>query len=158
GGAGEGEERGRAWGRERAEGRIRELESESQQRQLADLKREVALEQQLPESLAPRLQGDDRRSLKADAQRLSDDLQAGRPEGDLGIGRGAGAAGQSGRVDMNQIIREAERLSKRFSERSQSGSPARPNQRSSASGGTVRRARMVRRRARSSARWRHSQP
>ena len=92
---------------ERARERIAELEGEQQQRQLLDLKREVADEMELPPSLAPRLQGDDRRTLKADAQKLADEIKAGTPVGDLGIGRGGGASGQPGRVDMNTIIREA---------------------------------------------------
>jgi hypothetical protein len=94
---------------DRARERITELEARESERELFDLKREVAEELDLPASLAPRLQGDDRRSLKADATKLAEELKAGRPEGDLGIGRGAGAAGgpQGGRVDMNQMIREA---------------------------------------------------
>jgi hypothetical protein len=92
---------------ERAQERIGELEGQQRDRDLLDLKREVADELHLPASLAQRLVGDDRRSLKADAQKLAADLDAGRPVGDLGIGRGGAASGQSGRVDMNQIIREA---------------------------------------------------
>ena len=92
---------------ERARDRIVELESQEQERQLLDLKREVAEEAHLPASLAARLQGDDRRSLKADAAKLVEDLNAGRPVGDLGIGRGGAASSQGGRVDMNQLIREA---------------------------------------------------
>ena len=95
---------------ERAQERIRELEGIQHERELLELKREVGAEVDppLPFTLADRLQGTDRRSLKADATKLAEELQAGTPVGDLGIGRGAGAAGgTSGRVDMNQIIREA---------------------------------------------------
>jgi hypothetical protein len=93
---------------ERSQARVAELESERQERELLDLKREVAAEAELPASVAARLQGTDRRSLKADAAKLVEDLKAGRPVGDLGIGRGGTASGApGGRVDMNQLIREA---------------------------------------------------
>jgi hypothetical protein len=106
--AGKSETERRASELERERGRVAELEGQQRDRDLLDLKREVADESNLPASLALRLVGDDRRSLKADAQKLVADLEAGKPVGDLGIGRGSGAAsGQSGRVDMNQIIREA---------------------------------------------------
>jgi hypothetical protein len=106
--AGKDENQRRASELERANERIRELQGQQQQRELLDLKREVADELHLPASLAQRLVGEDRRSLKADAQKLADELEAGKPVGDLGIGRGAGAAGgQSGRVSMNDLIREA---------------------------------------------------
>jgi hypothetical protein len=105
--AGKDENTRRASELERAQERIAELESQQRDRDLLDIKREVADELHLPASLAQRLVGDDRRSLKADAQKLVADLEAGRPVGDLGIGRGGAASGQQGRVDMNQIIREA---------------------------------------------------
>jgi len=95
---------------ERAQERIRELEGIQHERELLELKREVGAEVDppLPFTLADRLQGTDRRSLKADAAKLAEELKAGVPVGDLGIGRGAGAAGgTAGRVDMNQLIREA---------------------------------------------------
>jgi len=92
---------------ERATARIAELEQQQQERELLDLKREIAAEAQLPEQMAERLQGSDVRSLRADAKQLGEALAAGRPVGDLGIGRGATAAGQMRGPDMNQIIREA---------------------------------------------------
>lgn len=87
--------------------RIGELEAQAAERELRDLKRDVAAETGLPASVAMRLQGTDLRSLRADAKKLADDLNAETPTGDLGIGRGGAASGQRGRVDMNQLIREA---------------------------------------------------
>jgi len=93
---------------ERARERITELEAQESARELLELKREVAAELELPPTLAPRLEGTDRRSLKADGQKLADELKAGVPVGDLGIGRGGTAGGQAGRgPDMTQLIREA---------------------------------------------------
>ena len=87
--------------------RIGELEAQIKARDLEALKQQVAAEHELPPSVASRLQGDDLRSLRADAKALVEQLQAGKPEGSIGIGRGGSAAGGRGRVDMNQLIREA---------------------------------------------------
>jgi chromosome segregation ATPase len=92
---------------EQAQRRISTLESEAQERDLRDIRREVAAEAGLPASVAQRLQGSDLRTLRADAKKLAEDLDAGTPAGSVGIGRGGAAAGQRGRVDMNSLIREA---------------------------------------------------
>ena len=87
--------------------RITELESEIAQRDLAALRQEIAAEFKLPAGMAGRLRGDDKRSLRADADALAKELDAGTPVGSLGIGRGGSAAGGSRKVDMNQLIRQA---------------------------------------------------
>ena len=74
--------------------------------ELDQLKREVAAEAGLPASVASRLHGTDLRSLRSDAKSLADELNAGTPAGQIGIGRGGAAQGNR-RVDMNQLIREA---------------------------------------------------
>jgi chromosome segregation ATPase len=87
--------------------RIQELEAQAADRELRDLRREVATEAGLPASMAQRLEGNDLRTLKADAKKLAEELHTGTPVGDLGIGRGGAASGQRSRVDMNQLIRQA---------------------------------------------------
>lgn len=84
--------------------RTAELESRLAERELIELKRQVATEVGVPLEAAHRLVGTDVRSLKADAQRFLEERKAAG--GDLGVGRGGAAAGRSG-VDMNQLIREA---------------------------------------------------
>ena len=86
--------------------RIAELESELSRRDLDTLKAKVAAEFELPPSVASRLQGSDLRALRADAKDLVEQLKAGQPVGNFGGGQGGSAAGR-GRVDMNQLIREA---------------------------------------------------
>ena len=85
---------------------IAALRAENAARELDQLKREVAAEAGLPPSVASRLKGTDLRSLRSDAKSLADELGAGTPAGQIGIGRGGAAAGNR-RVDMNQLIREA---------------------------------------------------
>jgi hypothetical protein len=81
-----------------------QLEKRLAASELLELKRQVATELGVPLEAAHRLQGDDVRSLKADAQRY---LEERKPAGgDLGVGRGGAAAARSG-VDMNALIREA---------------------------------------------------
>jgi len=92
---------------ERANQRIQELETQARERDLNDLRKEVAAEAGLPPLLASRLQGEDLRAMRADAKKLADELNAGKPVGDIGIGRGGAASGQRGRVDMNTLIRQA---------------------------------------------------
>lgn len=91
--------------------RVAELEGEIARRDLDQLKRDIAAESGLPPSAAHRLQGTDRRSLRADAEALAKELQTGTPVGSAGIGRGNAATGQRQTVDgnagMNQLIREA---------------------------------------------------
>lgn len=87
--------------------RVTELEGEIAKRDLVELQRQVAAELELPLSMAPRLHGTDLRSLRADAKAMAEELQAGTPAGQIGIGRGGAAAGSSRRVDMNALIREA---------------------------------------------------
>ena len=87
--------------------RIAELEAQIATRDLDALKREVAAEANLSPSLASRLQGDDLRTLRADAKKMADEIGAGRAPGSLGLGVGGAAAGGSRRVDMNTLIREA---------------------------------------------------
>ena len=86
--------------------RVSELEAQLAERDHSDLRRKVAAEVGLPE-MADRLKGDDLRALRADAAKLVETLSAGRPVGDIGIGKGNAASGRPGRVDMNQLIREA---------------------------------------------------
>lgn len=92
---------------EQRERRIQELEAQAHERELVELRREVATEMGLPASLATRVQGDDLRAMRLDAKKLAEELNAGRPVGDVGIGRGGAASGQRGRVDMNTLIRQA---------------------------------------------------
>jgi hypothetical protein len=92
---------------DRATKRIEELEGQAHERELIDLRREIAEEVDLPASLAKRIQGDDARSMRADAKKLKEELDAGTPVGDIGIGRGGAAGSQRGRVDMNTLIRQA---------------------------------------------------
>ena len=88
-----------------AERKLRtELQAELARRDLLELKRTIANELGIPMEAAHRLQGDDARSLRADAQRYLD--ERGRSEGSIGVGRG-GAAGRGGGVDMNTVIRQA---------------------------------------------------
>lgn len=86
--------------------RIAELEAQIAERDLRDLRAQVADEFSIPTKLASRLQGTDLRSLRADAKAMADDLQAGTPAGQIGVGRGGAASARRG-VDMNQLIREA---------------------------------------------------
>jgi hypothetical protein len=67
---------------------------------------EVATEAKLPPFMAQRLQGDDLRSLRADAKKISDELAASST-GSLGLGQGGAAVSGGRRVDMNTLIREA---------------------------------------------------
>ena len=80
------------------------LETELASRDLLELKRQIATELGVPLEAAHRLQGDDVRSLKADAQRYLEERRLA--EGDLGVGRGGAATGR-GSVDMNTLIRHA---------------------------------------------------
>jgi chromosome segregation ATPase len=86
--------------------RVAELEGEIARRDLDQLKRDVAAEAGLPPSVASRLQGTDRRSLRADAEALSKELGDSQ-QGHLGIGRGSAASGKRSPVDMNTLIRRA---------------------------------------------------
>lgn len=81
-----------------------ELEEKLAERDLLELKRQVAIDAGIPLDAAHRLVGTDARSLKADAQRYLEERRSA--EGSLGVGRGGGAAARTG-VDMNQLIREA---------------------------------------------------
>lgn len=83
-----------------------ELEQEIARRDVLELKRSIAQELGIPPDAAHRLQGDDARSLRADAARYLE--ERGRSDsGDIGVGRGGGAApGRTG-VDMNRMIRDA---------------------------------------------------
>lgn len=83
-----------------------ELEQEVARRDVLELKRSIALELGIPLDAAHRLQGDDARSLRADAQRYLDERGA-RQEGSIGVGRGGAASGRRTGVDMNRLIREA---------------------------------------------------
>jgi hypothetical protein len=82
-----------------------EYEQDIARRELLELKRSIAQDLGIPPEAAHRLQGDDARSLRADAQRYLD--ERGRSEGNIGIGRGGAATGRSSGDDMNRIIREA---------------------------------------------------
>jgi hypothetical protein len=86
--------------------RITELEAEIRRRDLEALKAQVAAEAELPVTLAGRLQGDDLRSLRADAKEMAAQLRTGQA-GSFRVGEGGSAAGGTRRVDMNQMIREA---------------------------------------------------
>lgn len=85
--------------------RVAELESKLAERDLLELKREIALDVGIPLEAAHRLQGTDARSIKADATRYLEERKAGAV-GDFGGGRGGSASGARG-VDMNRLIREA---------------------------------------------------
>lgn len=87
-----------------ARARTAELEERLAERELLELKREIAGELGIPSESAHRLQGTDARSIRADANRYLEERKGA--EGNLGVGRGGAAAGRSG-VDMNQLIREA---------------------------------------------------
>jgi hypothetical protein len=84
--------------------RVGELEARLAERELLELKREIAVENGVPLEAAHRLHGDDARSIRADAQRYLEERKG--VEGSLGVGRGGAAAGKTG-GDMNQLIREA---------------------------------------------------
>ena len=86
--------------------RVAELEAEIQRRDLDALKAQVAAENELPASMIGRLQGTDLRSLRTDAKDLAEQLKGARA-GSFRVGEGGTAAGRTGRVDMNSIIREA---------------------------------------------------
>lgn len=86
-------------------GQRQELERKLADMELLELKRSVAAEAGLPLDAAHRLVGTDVRSLKADAQRYLE--ERGKPEGNLGVGRGGAASGRGVAVDMNSLIREA---------------------------------------------------
>lgn len=87
--------------------RVTELETLLAERDRSDLRRKVIAEVGLPLDMADRLHGDDLRALRADATKLAEAISAGRPVGDIGIGRGNAAGGRPRGVDMNQLIREA---------------------------------------------------
>jgi len=87
--------------------RVAELEAQLADRDAADLRRKVAAEVGLPADMADRLRGDNLQALRGDAKKLAETISAGRPVGDIGIGRGNAAGGTSGRGDMTQLIREA---------------------------------------------------
>jgi hypothetical protein len=93
--------------REAHQTRVSELEAQVRELTLRDMRRQVAQENNLPPDAVDRLQGDDLRSLRADATKLAGLIQAGTPVGSLGIGHGAAATGKPGRVDMTTLIREA---------------------------------------------------
>ena len=84
----------------------KELEAKLAERDLLELKRQIATELGVPLEAAHRLRGDDARSLKADAQRYLEERSKEARQGDLGVGRGGAASGRTG-VDMNALIREA---------------------------------------------------
>jgi hypothetical protein len=83
-----------------------ELEQRLADRDLLELKREVANEVGIPFEAAHRLQGTDVRSIRTDAQRYLEERK-NVVQGDLGVGRGGTAAGRGAGTDMNQLIREA---------------------------------------------------
>lgn len=87
--------------------RVAELERTLADRDAADLRRKVAAEVGLPPDMADRLRGDNLQALRGDAKKLAEAISAGRPVGDIGIGRGNAAAGGRARDDMTQLIREA---------------------------------------------------
>lgn len=88
-----------------ARSRVTELETRLAERELLELKREIAQEAGIPFEAAHRLQGTDARSIRADAHRYLDERKGG--QGDLGVGRGGAATGKGTGADMNQLIREA---------------------------------------------------
>ena len=83
-----------------------QLKAEIARRDLDALKLEVATEFKLPAGMAARLRGDDKRSLRADADALAKELDTGTPVGSFGGGRG-GAASGTRQADMNTLIRQA---------------------------------------------------
>lgn len=90
--------------RERSE--RQRLEAELARRDLLDMKRSIAHELGIPPEAAHRLQGEDARSIRADAQRYLDERGSERP-GSVGVGRGGAAGGRTGGLDMNSLIRQA---------------------------------------------------
>ena len=90
---------------ERAEARVRELEAEIGSRDRDALRRQIADESGIP-TLWARLQGDDARSLRADANRLRDELGVGKGALDGGV-RGMGGAPQP--TSMDELIRAGAR-------------------------------------------------
>lgn len=91
---------------EQSNRRIEELQQQATDREVRELKREVAAEKGLPPQVAERLQGTDLRSLRADAEKFREAINAGVPAGNLGLGHGGSTPGRGGR-DMNALIREA---------------------------------------------------
>lgn len=101
---------------EQAQAKVRELEAALAARDLADLRREVAIEAGLPPALAARLHGDSREALLDDAKALAQLVQpAGPPEPVPAPGRAPSApaapanprpAAPAGPQDMDQVIAE----------------------------------------------------
>lgn len=85
--------------------RVGELEARLAERELLELKREIALDLGMPLEAAHRLRGEDSRSIRADAQRYLEERKGA--EGSIGVGRGGGAAGKTTGADMNDLIRQA---------------------------------------------------
>lgn len=81
------------------------LEQELASRDVLELKRTIAADLGVPLEAAHRLQGDDSRSIKADAQRYLD--ERAQSKGEIGVGAGGGASRQRTGADMNRLIREA---------------------------------------------------
>lgn len=70
------------------------------------LKFQIATDKKLPVELADRLQGDNKKELEADAERLLALVKPnGKPEGDIGAGRGEGGSGDT----FNDALRAAAR-------------------------------------------------
>jgi len=90
--------------RERSE--RQRLEAELARRDLLETKRSIAQELGIPLEAAHRLQGEDARSIRADAQRYLDERGSDR-QGDIGVGRGGAASGRTGAADFNTLIRQA---------------------------------------------------
>ena len=91
----------------KANERVAELQGDIERRELDTLKAKIAAEEGLPGSVAKRLSGKDAREIRADAKSLREELQAGTPVGDLGLGRGGAASGTRRGQTMNDMIREA---------------------------------------------------
>lgn len=85
--------------------RVAELEAEIAQRDLRDMQIKAAAEHNLPADMADRLKGENLQALRSDAKRLAETIGE-RTRGDIGIGRGAAAAGRPTGVDMTTLIRE----------------------------------------------------
>lgn len=86
--------------------RVADLEGQIAERERHDLAVKAASEVNLPPEMAARLVGDNLQALRSDAKKLAETLGQ-RTRGDIGIGRGAAAAGRPQSVPMTQLIREA---------------------------------------------------
>lgn len=85
--------------------RVAELEAQIVARDLRDMQIKAASEVNLPADMAHRLEGDNLQALRSDAKKLAEGLGE-RTRGDIGIGRGAAAAGRPQGVSMTDLIRE----------------------------------------------------